>query len=233
MPLDALPPATSVQNITPPSDATETDAVEDAAAMPITANDYDSSYIFNESGYRINHGFSPRTRLESPMSLTGLTLLLDHKTHPTATKLIVWVDVRTYDRWTYEWNVKFSAQNPFKAFNRDGEFKSPEGRRAQVCVHAFCAAINSIIDFTNDTQNQKPSISTTYVRVPQFQNSKHALRRLLCDVQEGKTCPASAARWVQDMYIELSKTLVQMRKLRAEGVNILLWQKIINRNSNR
>ncbi|KAF5724840.1 hypothetical protein FMUND_396 [Fusarium mundagurra] len=178
MPLDALPPATSVQNITPPSDATPssdataTNAVEDAAAMPIAGNEYGTSYIFNESGYRIECGFSRGIKLELPMPLNGLTQLRDHKTHSTATKLIVLVEVRTYDKWTYEWNVKFSAQDPFKAFNRDGDFDSPEGRRAEVCVHAFGVAINSIIDFTNDSQYQKPPISNIYVHVPQFRTSR-------------------------------------------------------------
>ncbi|KAF5988863.1 hypothetical protein FCOIX_266 [Fusarium coicis] len=145
------------------SDATPTNAVEDTAAIPVTANDYDFSYIFNEPGYRVNHGFSPSFRLEAPFPLTGLTLLRDHWTHPRATKLVVRVDVRTYDRWTYEWDVKFSTQNPFKAFNRDEDFRSPEGRRAEVILQAFCEAINSIIDFTNDSQNQKPPISTFYI----------------------------------------------------------------------
>jgi hypothetical protein len=223
--------AISVQNIMSMSDATPTNAVEDTPAIPVTANDYDFSYIFNEPGYRINYGFSPSFRLEAPFPRTGLTLLRDHWTHPTATKLVVQVDVRTYDRWTYEWDVKFSAQNPFKAFNRHGDFSSPEGRRAEVILHAFCEAINSIIDFTNDSQNQKPPISTFYVRVPRFMNSRYALRRLLCDVQEGKNCPVYSDQWVQDMYIKLSKTLVHMRKLRAEGVNILLWQNFMHINS--
>ncbi|CVK95855.1 uncharacterized protein FMAN_16140 [Fusarium mangiferae] len=226
MPLDALPPATSVtnnsssQNITPPSDATT--AVEDAAAA--TANDYGPTYIFSEYAYRIEHGFNRGIKLQVPMPQTGLTLLRDHKTRSTATKLIVLVEVQTYTKWSYGWNVTFSARNPFREFNRGGEFESDNGRRAEVCVHAFCAAIDSIVDFINDNRYPKPQISNFYVRVPQFADSRYALRRLLPEVEQGGTCLDGLPSWVQQMHVALSHTVVQLRKLRAQGVNVRVWQ---------
>ncbi|KLO90886.1 uncharacterized protein LW93_186 [Fusarium fujikuroi] len=224
--LDALPLATPVQNSSQditPSDAT---TAVDATAVPPTPNDYGPKYIFDESGYRFDHGFTREIELELYMPQTGLTLLRDHMTRSTETKLLVVVDLKTYNKWTYGWSVTFSTHGPFKTFNRGGEFISDAGRRVEACVYAFCEAINSVVDFINDSRYEKPPISNIYVRVPQFRDSKYALHRLLREVEQGETAHETWRAWVRNMYNAVSKTLVQMRKLRAEGVHVRMWQNI-------
>jgi len=231
--LDALPPATPVQDdtmstedITPSDDATA--AVEDATATPATPtsnNDYGPSYIFNEYGYRIDHGFASNTMLAYAEPQTGLKLLKDHDCVSTGTKLFVLVDVRAKNKWRYTWAVTFSAQNPFNALNREGVFQSSAGQRTEACVHAFCEAINSIIDFVNMDHNAKPRISNFYVRVPQSYGSTHALNKSFREVEQGIILGEDAPEWCKKTYGALAKTLVRMRKLRAQGFNVMLWQR--------
>ncbi|KAI1043626.1 hypothetical protein LB505_011826 [Fusarium chuoi] len=224
--LDALPLATPVQNSSQditPSDAT---TAVDATAVPPTPNDDGPRYIFNESDYRFDHGFTREIKLELYMPQTGLTLLRDHMTRSTETKLLVVVDLKTYNKRTYGWSVTFSTHGPLKTFNRGGEFISDAGRRAEACVYAFGEAINSVVDFINDSRYEKPPISNIYVRVPQFRDSNYALHWVLREVEQGKTSHESWSPWVQNMYNAVSKTLVRMRKLRAEGVHVRMWQKI-------
>ncbi|KAF5609407.1 hypothetical protein FPANT_150 [Fusarium pseudoanthophilum] len=213
--------ATSIQKIMSMSDATATNAVEDAAAMP--NNNGATSYIFDISQYRKTHGFAARYPLELPVPKTGLTLLRDKGS--TDTRLIVRVDVDTDDSRTFRWNVNFSDDGPFKAFNREGNFYSPGGWRAAAFGHAFGIAITSIVDFTTYSHNQKPTISHVYVRYTRVWNSKHSLRQILSDVQQGIACPPSSPQWVKNMYDEVSETFIKMQKLREEGVHVMLWQR--------
>ncbi|KAF4418924.1 hypothetical protein FACUT_11645 [Fusarium acutatum] len=222
MPLDALLPPTPVQDTASNQDITPSTTASN--------NDHDPYYIFDEAKYRIDHGFPYTCKLELYMPLTRMTHLRDHKTSPTATKLLVLVDVHTQNKWTYGWAVTFSAQYPLNAFNRGGDFASPGGRRAEACVHAFCEAINAIIDFANDETYEKPRISNICVRVPQFWDSKYALSRIFREVEQGITFGENAPQWLQDMYGTLAKSFYQMQKLRDEGVNIMLWQKTKKRS---
>ncbi|KAH7153993.1 hypothetical protein DER46DRAFT_687615 [Fusarium sp. MPI-SDFR-AT-0072] len=224
--LDALPHATPVQDntmsnedITPPDDATAT------PATPTSNNDYGPSYIFNEFGYRIDHGFASNTMLAYFEPQTGLKLLKDHDCVSTGTKLFVLVDVRAKNKWRYTWAVTFSAQNPFNALNREGVFQSSAGQRTEACVHAFREAINSIIDFVNMDHNAKPPISNFYVRVPQSYGSTHALNKSFREVEQGVILGDDAPEWRKKTYGALAKTLVRMRKLRAQGFNVMLWQR--------
>jgi hypothetical protein len=159
IPLDALPPTTPVQDTTSAEDTTGLDdatpvggtaAVEDATATPITSNstpnDSDTSFIFDEGGFRDYHKLSRRAQTTTLEPDTGLRLFKDRYPGCTRSSIVVQIKLKGHNKWSYDWSVSFSSNEPFNEANREGDIVLRVNQRCVACVKVLGEAISAITE---------------------------------------------------------------------------------------